>query len=196
MFDKSLITENRLSSALKKDLTPLRLDKETAAAIFGGSGGNLYETSLDSCSCPDFAIQGFAQPCKHMIRLAMELGEVPAEGMESDIEAARGKYYIGKARQFVKEANYLDFLRFAKNFSEIYLYERAVDDDAFSDSLDAASVTDLPWFKFQKSGKVKVEKKWAKDLTNLSNAISERLGTHLMYLLHDENVMAILTEGE
>lgn len=196
MFDKSLITENRLSSALKKDLTPLRLDKETAAAIFGGSGGNLYETSLDSCSCPDFAIQGFAQPCKHMLRLAMEMGEIPSEGMQTDIEAARGKYYLGKGKQYVKEAGYHDFLRFAKNFSELYLFEKSVDDNAFADSLDAASVTDLPWFKFQKSGKVKVEKKWAKDLTNLSNAISERLGTHLMYLLHDENVMAILTEGE
>ena len=196
MFDKSLITENRLSSALKKDLTPLRLDKETAAAIFGGSGGNLYETSLDSCSCPDFAIQGFAQPCKHMLRLAMEMGEIPSEGMQTDIEAARGKYYLGKGKQYVKEAGYHDFLRFAKNFSEIYLFEKSVDDDAFADSLDAASVTDLPWFKFQKNGKVKVDKKWAKDMQSLANAVAERLGAELMRRMDSEKVMAIMNEGE
>ena len=196
MFDKKLITESRLLSAQKKDITPLRIDKESAVAIFAGSGGNLYDTTLDKCSCPDFAINGFSQPCKHMIRLAMEMNEVSQEGMLSDISAARGKYYIGKARQYVKESDYRDFLQFAKAFSELYLFGKAVEDDAFSASLNAASVTDLPWFVFQKNGQVKVDKKWAKELKNLAAAVCERLGDELLHRIGNESVMSAMIESE
>lgn len=36
------------------------------------SNGNEYTVTLDSCTCPDFAYR--KKPCKHMIRLAYELG--------------------------------------------------------------------------------------------------------------------------
>ena len=71
MFDRSLVTESRFASALKKELTPLELSSENQSGRFVGSEGNIYQTTLDSCTCADFAIQGYAQPCKHMLRLAM-----------------------------------------------------------------------------------------------------------------------------
>lgn len=53
-----------------KDLTPLpgTLDKENGSAVFSGRHGN-YETTLTSCPCGSNP-----KPCKHMYRLAMELG--------------------------------------------------------------------------------------------------------------------------
>ena len=104
MFDKGLITESRLASAKKKELTPVEMSKEDEKGIFVGSEGNLYTTTLDNCSCPDFAIQGYLQPCKHMIRLAMEFGEIPDDGKASDPDAAKARYYLGKAKKFIHEA--------------------------------------------------------------------------------------------
>lgn len=43
-----------------------------ASAMIRGESGQVYQTSLHSCSCPDF--QARHQPCKHMYRLALELG--------------------------------------------------------------------------------------------------------------------------
>lgn len=46
------------------------LNKETQTVCIEGS--DLYTASLEKCSCADFERRGL--PCKHMIRLALELG--------------------------------------------------------------------------------------------------------------------------
>lgn len=53
-----------------KDLTPLpgTLDKENGSAVFSGRHGN-YTATLTGCPCGSNP-----KPCKHMYRLAMELG--------------------------------------------------------------------------------------------------------------------------
>ena len=48
------------------------LDKENRQAIFQGRAE--YQTSLLGCSCPDYARVSYPVPCKHMFRLATELG--------------------------------------------------------------------------------------------------------------------------
>lgn len=40
-------------------------------AVFKGSKGNTYTTTLESCTCPDF--DEYNEPCKHMYRLLFEL---------------------------------------------------------------------------------------------------------------------------
>ena len=70
----------RFESAKKADLTPLSISTETKSAIFSGSHGS-YETSLETCSCYDYTSR--RRPCKHMYRLAMELG-IYKEGFVSD----------------------------------------------------------------------------------------------------------------
>lgn len=64
-------SKKRILSAQKPDLTPLRLDQEDGFAYFQGSHGR-YETFLDYCPCGDFHRRKL--PCKHIYRLAMELG--------------------------------------------------------------------------------------------------------------------------
>lgn len=68
--------KKRIKSAQSKKLTPLKVDKDDLYAYFQGSHGN-YETFLDSCPCGDF--RRAKRPCKHMFRLAMELGLMDGE---------------------------------------------------------------------------------------------------------------------
>lgn len=48
------------------------LDVDAQAAIIQGSDDCPYRVSLESCSCVDYQRRG--EPCKHMYRLALELG--------------------------------------------------------------------------------------------------------------------------
>ena len=61
----------RIQSALSGKLTPVKIDREDRYGYFQGSHGR-YETFLDSCPCVDFVRT--KRPCKHIYRLAMELG--------------------------------------------------------------------------------------------------------------------------
>lgn len=61
-----------------KSVKILTLDKENCALECIGSGGEIYQVSLSSCTCTDFARKHDA--CKHMIRLAMELGILNESG--------------------------------------------------------------------------------------------------------------------
>ena len=198
MFDVSLITENRLSSALKKELTPLQIDRESSAAIFSGSGGKAYDTTLDHCSCPDFAIQGFSQPCKHMIRLAMEVNKIPSDGMQTDIDAARGKYLSGKAKEIAKYAPIEVFVPFTINFFRLAVYDVPVKDNVFSDSLGVATVSDIPFLKVKKDGSASVKKEWKKEVENILTALATRFGTEMIgYAINDKSFMdMIYKEGE
>lgn len=196
MFDTSLITENRLTSALKKDMTPLKLDTSSQFGLFAGSGGYVYETNLDHCTCPDFAIQGFSQPCKHMLRLAMELNLISSDGMQSDIEAARGKYCAGSAKKYVKEAKRKDFYTFARAFSKMYYNGERADDAAFSSAMDLTTIEDCPFFTFLKNGKVKADKKWLKECESIVNAIASRIGFEVLACSDDKLTIAELFKGD
>lgn len=61
----------RIKSAEGKKLTPVLVNKEDCFGYFQGDHGR-YETFLDSCTCGDFIRA--KRPCKHIFRLAMELG--------------------------------------------------------------------------------------------------------------------------
>lgn len=49
-----------------------------------GTSGNTYTTTLNSCTCPDFIHRGI--PCKHMYRVAVELGQLCALSNNFDRE--------------------------------------------------------------------------------------------------------------
>lgn len=63
--------QKRIKSAKSAKLTPVMVDTTDHYAYFQGSHGR-YETWLDSCPCGDFI--RYKLPCKHIYRLAMELG--------------------------------------------------------------------------------------------------------------------------
>ena len=64
----------RQKSALDKKLTPLEIDRENETGKFRGSKKD-YCTTLSNCQCVDFGRRRL--PCKHMYRLAMEVGAFP-----------------------------------------------------------------------------------------------------------------------
>ena len=69
----SCLEEKRIIAAEK--ITPHSLDQGKKSGIFvSSSTGELYSTTLTTCSCMDHRKKG--NTCKHMIRLAMEL-DVP-----------------------------------------------------------------------------------------------------------------------
>lgn len=72
--------KKRIKSAQSKKLTPILIDRNDLFGYFQGSHGK-YETFLDTCSCGDFIRS--KRPCKHIFRLAMELG-VMGDGFETD----------------------------------------------------------------------------------------------------------------
>lgn len=187
MFDKSLITDNRLASAKKKDMTPLKLDYENRSGIFPASDGGMYDTTLNECTCMDFARQGCAQPCKHMLRLAMELHEIPSDGMQSDSEAAKVKYQLGIARDFVQFSDTLSFIPFAAAFSSmIHSGKRTKNEQIFLEVLEISSIEECPLFVLMKNGHVKINKKFSKECTSLETTISHRLGNIVMWRLDNE----------
>lgn len=61
-----------LARAQKRETSPVSVDPEAQTGVFYGSGKNPYQTSLASCTCNDFVRRKL--PCKHIYRLAMELG--------------------------------------------------------------------------------------------------------------------------
>ncbi len=61
----------RIKSAKSAQLTPIKIEKEEMYGYFRGSNGR-YETWLDECNCNDF--KRYRLPCKHIYRLAIELG--------------------------------------------------------------------------------------------------------------------------
>ena len=71
--------KKRQKSALDKKLTPLSVDSIGESAVFKGTSKNRYFTTLMGCNCVDYGMR--KKPCKHMYRLAMELGAFP--GLEN-----------------------------------------------------------------------------------------------------------------
>lgn len=194
MFDRALITESRFASAKKKELTPLDLSPDDKSGRFVGSEGNIYQTTLDSCTCPDFAIQGYTQPCKHMIRLAMEYGEVSGNDRASDPEAIRARYYLGRARQYIHVATLPEVVQFARLLNTVS-NGSVVPLDAFSDSMDLPILSDAPFFSVKKNGTVKIEKGYKKDWDNILTVLRNRLGTEVLYRLNDPDLIAALCKG-
>lgn len=61
----------RIDSAKKVTCTPLSLDQNKNSGVFQGKEIR-YVTSLEKCNCMDFLNN--KKPCKHIYRLALELG--------------------------------------------------------------------------------------------------------------------------
>lgn len=69
--------EKRLNSAQQSKTSPTSIDREHETGVFYGSGKLPYQTSLAACTCNDFVKR--KKPCKHIYRLAMELGIIPLD---------------------------------------------------------------------------------------------------------------------
>ena len=79
------------AKALKSDTTPLSIDAENGTGEFEGKHGH-YLASLEGCPCG-----ARPKPCKHMYRIAIELGLMPGQ-----VESDRDKVLC---RQITHESN-------------------------------------------------------------------------------------------
>lgn len=66
--------QTRLKSGKSSKTTPTSIDKEKQTGVFPSSKAKPYSTTLESCTCGDFLVRKL--PCKHMYRLAIELGKL------------------------------------------------------------------------------------------------------------------------
>ena len=195
-FREDLITDSRRESALNKKQTPLKLFPEEQKGIFASSEGGFYETTLEECSCPDFAIQGHLQPCKHMIRLAMEFGIIDNTGMQSDLDAAMVKYHLGWLRDYIHRAPLQDVISAARLFVPLFEHGGNVPDDAFENCMDLHSLSDCPMFKVSKNGMVKTEKKYAKDAQSTITILKHRIGDEATARLWNDDFVKAFVETE
>lgn len=62
----------RLGSAVKIKEDTVELSDDGESALMYGRTGGEYHVWLDECECYDFAVH--QKPCKHIYRLAIELG--------------------------------------------------------------------------------------------------------------------------
>lgn len=71
----------------------IRIKNYDITATVIGSSGTEYNTTLTSCSCPDYS-RHKPQPCKHIIYLHLHLGHAICEGakIEKDIKQLQQTY--------------------------------------------------------------------------------------------------------
>ncbi|WP_410495784.1 SWIM zinc finger family protein [Cellulosilyticum sp. ST5] len=78
-FDLEIINtdadqKKRFEKACSTDVKPVSIESKENYGIFKGSGKAPYMTTLEDCTCTDFKRR--KRPCKHMYRLAVELGVI------------------------------------------------------------------------------------------------------------------------
>jgi hypothetical protein len=191
MFE--IIDNGRHKSALSGDMTPLSVDVENKCGKFVGHSGDIYDTSLEQCTCADFAIHEGTMACKHMIRLAMELGEIPNDGMITDHEKARIRYYTGILKVFTKTAPIMDAVHLVLILNKLLKPSGMT---CTGNELSFAGIPDLlesGLFELTKNGKkIKVTKDSKKDMKSLQRAVESRLGSFVLAHIDDEALSATL----
>lgn len=75
----------RLKRAQSVACTPIEFNRDDSCGVFSGKNG-IYKTTLNNCTCVDFNRRKL--PCKHIYRLAIELGLID-ETAESDIRKVK-----------------------------------------------------------------------------------------------------------
>ena len=80
IWDSDCIDAKRLERAASTVILPGTLDRQSGTALFQGAE-DIYETSLTACTCMDFVKREGASPCKHILRLGIELGFIDEHGL-------------------------------------------------------------------------------------------------------------------
>ncbi|MBE6537971.1 MAG: hypothetical protein E7671_00710 [Ruminococcaceae bacterium] len=97
--------QKRIENAKSAKNTPLDISTEGKSGKFSGSHGTYY-AALEYCDCFDFKSRKL--PCKHMYRLAMELGEFEGN-VESDLKQVNQPSKNLTASPSAKNKALLDF---------------------------------------------------------------------------------------
>lgn len=95
----------RIKSASASKLTPLVVDYTNNTGVFQGSSSK-YDVSLEFCPCGDYRRRKL--PCKHIYRLAMELGLFQCD-FSSDVSQSKSR---------VTNITFSDYIDLVENLSE------------------------------------------------------------------------------
>lgn len=106
----------RIISAKKISTSDVNIDYNNESALISGSSDCPYSVTLESCSCYDFESRNL--PCKHIYRLAIDLGylsDLPTLDKKLsknfDIQSETSRFYdyyksgIISAEKFIKIAD-------------------------------------------------------------------------------------------
>jgi predicted nucleic acid-binding Zn finger protein len=88
----------RICAAQKISSSKINLSSDFSNIIVHGSGSEPYVATLNDCTCSDFSFRRL--PCKHIYRLAIEIGaisDLPQYNKKAaasfDVEAEIARYY-------------------------------------------------------------------------------------------------------
>lgn len=169
------LDDRRAKSALDGELTPLSLDVEGGNASFAGSS-EVYWADLHQCTCMDFNInQTRSAPCKHMARLAMELGLLPSDGKIDDIDAAQYRVALSELKGLTKGGDLLSAVKACALLRELFVQGKAKVED--TRGLDSSP---LRFFFIIGGSSAKPVKTRRKDALALIKALEARLGEWLL----------------
>lgn len=88
LADSAEERKKRELKAASAECTPISIDADAKLGTFSGSSG-AYRTFLSECECVDFRRR--KHPCKHMYRLAFELGQYVLGDVVSDSSKIKRK---------------------------------------------------------------------------------------------------------
>lgn len=192
LFSAGQVDEYRKRKALSAELTPVSIDEKAQTAKFAGSEGDVYNTSLDTCTCVDFTMNlGGYSPCKHMIRLAMELGLYPDDGIVRDQKAAYERYYVGVLREFIRNAPCNKAVKVGKILDSANDKTINLEDDALTFA-GVPSLVESGLFTVGKKQRIIPDKQGKKELEGLRRTLLIRLGKMIYDNLSYEPIMTLV----
>ncbi len=172
-----------IENALSGETTPLELNLEDQTALFASNQDSApYQTTPEHCTCKGYVFNGGM--CRHIARLAIELGWLDAGTPVSDIALAK---QLQSKSDFFSSLNALplgkaiDIVRFI--------------DSAFSSSKklkvsdDVFGLADSYFFSVE-NGKLIKNKSAKSDAKTLKNRLITRLGTTAYTLLSSHDAIS------
>lgn len=114
---------SRQRKAIDKKYQPLTLNRDNKTATFRGSNGETYITTLHKCSCADFHIM--KAPCKHMFRLAHELGmydlnkNTPVPNIEQQDAIDEAEYLLHELKKYWEFMPQETVIKYCKRLIEL-----------------------------------------------------------------------------
>lgn len=174
--------KTRIERALRARTGDAGIDYEQQVGRFFGSEPEPYVTTLNACTCMDFQRRNL--PCKHMYRLALELGAFGDDKMRAELQMPlryaidEVQNYTAEAQALIKERLYESFYHGVDEFAvlprpefagirECAIFEPAADPwaalgtmkrDELIKALDAAGASD-----FKRNAKRDDLVTWARD---------------------------------
>lgn len=127
----------RLERATTSRLIPMRIDAAAQSGVFNGHGSKPYQTTLENCECGDFRKRHL--PCKHIYRLAIELGLIQSDNVAKGTYGTDDKTLADHIKKYINTLSETDahilatyFYEFANKYTHKLMRRAKVPDVVLS----------------------------------------------------------------